>query len=454
MTTPPSPEDHGRSLADLAQRDLDAALQLLAERAQYITSASGAAIALRRGDHHDMLCRARAGANAPELGAILSMDYGLSGESVRTRQLLRCDDVSTDPRVNHDVCRKLGIASVVVMPIVSDDQTLGVFELLSGNPRAFEERDLSALRRLSEMVEHAVKHAVLAQSIPSAPETTASEVIADPQPSQIVTTSITAAEQTLPPENKIPTDPLPAAPTPAVPAPVAPAPVLVTSPPDAPAVKAAEPSPSEKIEAVAEKLEPEKQPPDPPAKKPRFWSAATHPDSPASSASAESTGVPPGLRNLQKCQACGFPVSPGRTYCVECEEKQWRGQPLTKPAASVAAASAKTKPDFVSHTSADPATATTKPTETSNPETVPVKVPEISAAAAPPALPSSPVPADTPQLAPNPLQNSAHDLPLLEDSNLFLASTAPSESWFSANKYVLIALLAVAIIIAAVAFLR
>src|SRR6202142_2709356 len=146
MTTP-APEDHRRSLADLAQRDLDAALQLLAERAQYITGASGAAIALRRGEHNDMLCRASAGSNAPELGALLSMEYGLSGESVRTRQLLRCDDAQRDPRVNSDLCQELGIASVVVLPIVSDDTVLGVFELLSDKPRAFDERDLSALLR-------------------------------------------------------------------------------------------------------------------------------------------------------------------------------------------------------------------------------------------------------------------------------------------------------------------
>src|SRR5271165_5700984 len=36
-------EDGGRSLAQMADGDLDAALQLLADRAQYITSASGAA---------------------------------------------------------------------------------------------------------------------------------------------------------------------------------------------------------------------------------------------------------------------------------------------------------------------------------------------------------------------------------------------------------------------------
>ena len=89
-------EDGGRSLAEMAQRDLDAALQLLADRAQYITGASGAAIALRRSGKNDMLCRASSGANAPELGALLSTEFGLSGESVRTRQPLRCDDAERD----------------------------------------------------------------------------------------------------------------------------------------------------------------------------------------------------------------------------------------------------------------------------------------------------------------------------------------------------------------------
>src|SRR5579862_161961 len=46
-STPRFPaDDSSKSLTEMAQRDLEAALQLLAERAQYITGASGAAIAL------------------------------------------------------------------------------------------------------------------------------------------------------------------------------------------------------------------------------------------------------------------------------------------------------------------------------------------------------------------------------------------------------------------------
>src|SRR6478735_2172802 len=149
-------EDGGKSLSEMAQRDLDATLQLLAERAQYITGASGSAIALRQGE--TMVCCASSGASAPELGAHLQVDSGLSGESVRTRQILQCDDAENDPRVNRDSCRAFGIASVVVMPLIRGDEVYGVFELLSSRPRAFEERDFIALNRLAEMIQTAVEH--------------------------------------------------------------------------------------------------------------------------------------------------------------------------------------------------------------------------------------------------------------------------------------------------------
>jgi len=145
----------------MAQRDLDAALQLLAERAQYITGASGAAIALREG--RDMICRASAGPSAPALGAKLQVNSGLSGESVRTQRTLRCDDADSDDRVNRESCHVLGIASVVVMPLVRDGEVNGVFELLSGRPYAFEERDLAALEKLGEMIQTAVDHAEAAR---------------------------------------------------------------------------------------------------------------------------------------------------------------------------------------------------------------------------------------------------------------------------------------------------
>jgi len=164
-----SPPDEGDgSVSGMAQRDLNATLQLLAERAQYITGATGAAIALREGAV--MLCRASSGSSAPELGAHLQVDSGLSGESVRTGQILRCDDADTDARVNRESCRALGIASVLVMPLLRENEITGVFELFSEKAYAFAQRDIAALERLGEMVHTALDHAEAARAKPGQAE--------------------------------------------------------------------------------------------------------------------------------------------------------------------------------------------------------------------------------------------------------------------------------------------
>ena len=415
-------EDAGRSLAEMAQRDLDAALQLLADRAQYITGASGAAIALRRGEHNDMLCRASSGSNAPELGALLSMEYGLSGECIRTRQLLRCDDAERDPRVNRDVCRELGIASVAVMPILSGEHVLGVFELLSSTPRAFSERDLSALLRLSEMVETSVKHAVATPIVPPLPEI-------QPQVDAVTTASQPDSNTT--------------------------------------SISSAHASPSQAAP-------PSKQEDPPPvSKKPLFWSAAMRAQGNVPPKdSAETIEVPPVLRNLQKCQACGFPVSQGRAFCVECEEKQWRGQPLPQPTASSQKNQASApkldskdpavrgyaRETSIQGLSSDQASATTTELQAGR-----LTIPTPASVTNQPQDAISPPVESADAKEPVPQQTAAStslssdltvDVPAPDNSAPFLSSALQSESWFASNKYILGALMVVASVIGVIAWLR
>jgi len=410
-------EDGGQSLAKMAQLDLNAALQLLAERAQYITGASGAAIALRRREHSDMLCRASAGSNAPELGALLSMEYGLSGESVRTRQALRCDDAAHDPRVNREGCRQLGIASVVVMPIVSERQVLGVFELFSGKPHAFEERDLSALRRLGEMVETAVRHAGAAQGLAAVEEPAGAES----QPSgDVIAAHAWPLES---PGNVIGAD------------------------------CAAVPQGKGTLSTELEKTELEKTELEPAPKEPLFWSAVS--ETPASADRpddiAASITLPMELKNLQRCQACGFPVSQGRTFCVDCEGKQWRGDGPPQPSAAAVAAGREAPqatqpgPQVIGAQADTPEISVLKDSssvQTSDPAMEP-SLGEVAIAA--------PVVADLPQSVPH---NVPEDVSDSDNSILFLSSAAPSESWFAAHKYILGALLVVAIVIGALVWLR
>lgn len=255
-------DDGGRSLTAMARRDLYVALQLLAERAQYITGASGAAVALKEKDQ--MICRASAGSAAPELGAHLQVNSGLSAESVRSRKTLRCDNADSDPRVNRESCRTLGIASVVVMPLLKDDEVNGVFELLSERPYAFEERDINALERLGEMIQTAIEHADAAQRVdagfvePAAPEA--------PKPAVAVT---------LDGENN--------------------------------KKEAVGSSPSTSVKEQESKIQ-ETQP------------TSSAPTTPAGLPAPAPVSV--AAPAVNKCASCGFPVSEGRTLCLDCEAKE------------------------------------------------------------------------------------------------------------------------------------
>ena len=72
----------GKSVFDEAE--LNTALQLLVERAQYITGATGTALALPEGD--EMVCRASAGSSAPVVGASLQVRSGITGARIARRQ--------------------------------------------------------------------------------------------------------------------------------------------------------------------------------------------------------------------------------------------------------------------------------------------------------------------------------------------------------------------------------
>lgn len=258
-------EDGGQSLAAWARRDLEAALQLLSDRAQYITGASGAAIALRDGEH--IVCRASAGPSAPEVGSFLEASSGLSGESVRTRRVMLCDDADHDPRVNRESCHQMGIASFVVMPVVRDDEVIGIFELFGSTPHLFKERDILALQRMGEMVNTAldqIDHS-RRKSKPAAPAVQAAVPSPTPQADE-EDDILCVDEDPVPAKHKPPAQPLPE-----------------------PAVSRTQ---TETVRSMPATIPVRVQ-------KPVHRSNSVH-----------------------SCASCGFPVSQGRTLCLDCESAQ------------------------------------------------------------------------------------------------------------------------------------
>jgi putative methionine-R-sulfoxide reductase with GAF domain len=264
----------------LEEAELDSALQLLVERAQYITGATGAALALPQGE--EMVCRASAGSSAPAIGARLQVLSGLTGESISRRQLLRCDNAETDPRVNLEACRALGIASMVVLPLFRPSgEVRGVIELFSDHAYAFEERDLIALERMADLT-------LTALDLAEEQGAGARPALARREPGKSVeaSTGIQAAPLRDGAESRLHTS-------------------------------------SARQEAAT--VPPVVVPP-------------------------ASTPVPEAMRRTQKCASCGFPISDGRTICLDCEskeneKKQGRAKPQKIESSKVVPSRSAPKPD-------------------------------------------------------------------------------------------------------------
>ncbi len=127
----------------------DVLLKAIAEAAQALTSANGAAIALA----HDgaVVCCARSGETAPTVGTRLSVDSGISGECLRSGEALHCDDSYTDHRVDPMVCRVLGLRSVAIVPVIEQGKATGILETFSTRAYAFNARHMACLKQLSEL---------------------------------------------------------------------------------------------------------------------------------------------------------------------------------------------------------------------------------------------------------------------------------------------------------------
>ncbi|HEX4662748.1 MAG TPA: TonB family protein [Terriglobales bacterium] len=137
-----------KTAISLQQMDRDASLQTIVQRMVALTRATGAAIALREGP--DVVCRASAG-NAPDVGVKLSTS-SLSGECLRTGNVVLLEDSENDPRVNPEICRQLNFRSLLIVPIIAGSESLGIAEVLSPQPHNFEGSDILILTFLADLL--------------------------------------------------------------------------------------------------------------------------------------------------------------------------------------------------------------------------------------------------------------------------------------------------------------
>ncbi len=130
--------------------DLNAALTLIVSRACSITRGTSAAVALASQD--GMTCRAVAGNPVPAIGTPVDVTQGFSGECIRLGKPMRCDDAEFDPRVDGRTCRLLDIRSIIAAPVMYERDIVGLLEVFSTQPCAFDEGDVAVVERLAQTV--------------------------------------------------------------------------------------------------------------------------------------------------------------------------------------------------------------------------------------------------------------------------------------------------------------
>jgi diguanylate cyclase (GGDEF)-like protein len=139
--------------------DLDAVMNRVVHRAKDLTAADASVVEIAEGEH--MVYTAAAGAAELHIGVRLKVAASLSGLSVLTGDIQRCDDTAKDDRVDLDACMQIGARSMVCVPLRYDDRVVGVLKVYDERAHAFDDGDIEVLELLSGLIGAHMAHASL-----------------------------------------------------------------------------------------------------------------------------------------------------------------------------------------------------------------------------------------------------------------------------------------------------
>ncbi len=137
--------------------DLDSSSTLVADRIRKITGAQGAAVGIL--DDEMLVYRAASGILSSEVGTALRPEATLSASTLLHDAILRCADAGTDFRVNPEIAKRMGIRSLISVPVFHDGKTAGSVELVFAKPNAFQEQDVRTCQLMAGLMTEALTHA-------------------------------------------------------------------------------------------------------------------------------------------------------------------------------------------------------------------------------------------------------------------------------------------------------
>lgn len=111
-------------------------MQTIVDGARELTNSDGASVEILDGD--EMIYVASSGATAnTAMGLRLKVTQSLSGLYVKENRVSKCRDTETDGRVDRAACRKIGVRSMIVLPLLTTRSVVGVLKVFSDAPDFF-----------------------------------------------------------------------------------------------------------------------------------------------------------------------------------------------------------------------------------------------------------------------------------------------------------------------------
>ncbi|MCW1430098.1 GAF domain-containing sensor histidine kinase [Novosphingobium sp. JCM 18896] len=123
-----------------ARGDLTTVMQAIVNERSVMPQSNGIVVELRDGDQ--LTYAAASGTSAGQLGLRLPLNASLSGLSILTGEPQHCLDSHQDGRVNRAACDRVGLRSMIVVPIPHNGQTVGVLKYHASEPHAYDEEDM------------------------------------------------------------------------------------------------------------------------------------------------------------------------------------------------------------------------------------------------------------------------------------------------------------------------
>lgn len=131
---------------------------LIGERTLALTGASGVSISLVDNGYLD--CVAEAGIAAKIPGSSVSSHSKHATEQLQSGHMFESEDSQTDWRLEVDLCRELGVGSLVAAPVLRFGEIAGLVELRWDKPHAFQESELRTCRLMAGLVTGTLERSV------------------------------------------------------------------------------------------------------------------------------------------------------------------------------------------------------------------------------------------------------------------------------------------------------